>query len=148
MIFQAQSGIQPPKPNLAEIVAAFVNVLQSRVVFNAYGFNFDIAFDTKGTSPAAQVIMERFVKTDKLADRGLNNLRGAGLRLYYESSHAKCDLRVEPSENRVEAVRFFAHINYHYDLSEGQEIPLDTLRSDFPGKYQTFIDDVERLVIA
>lgn len=149
LIFQDQSGARLPKAQLAVIASRFIELLRDRVSFSAYGFNFDIAFDSKGDAPAAQAVMDRFIRADRLTERGLHNVRGAGLQLYYESSGAKCDLRVEPFENRVEAARFFAHINYHYELGEGQNIPdVATLRSDFSGKFQTFIDDLEGLLIA
>ena len=149
LIFQDQSGISPPKPRLAEIVSGFANLLRDRTHFIAYGFNFDIAFDSKDDAPAAEIVLGRFIRADRLAERGLDNLKGAGLRLYYDSSQAKCDLRIEPLENRRDAARFYAHINFHYELGDDDEIPdLATLRSDFAGKFQTFKDDLERLVIA
>lgn len=150
LVFEDQSGEGQPKPRLPEIVEGFVGLLQQKGIsrFIAYGFNFDIAFDASGDAPAAQVIRDRFVKADKLSQRGLQNVEGAGLRLYYRSSEAKCELRIEPLGNQSDTFRFFAHINYHYELSEDQSIPaLDTLRSDFLGKWSLFTQDLERLLI-
>jgi hypothetical protein len=147
-VFEDRSGGNP-KAKLAEITSEFVRLFASKGidVFRACGFNFDIAFDAPGASLAAKVVMDRFVKVDQLNTRGGISLIGAGLRLYFDTNEAKCDLRIEPRESNPSAPRFFSHANYHYDLSGKQFPPVDTLKSDYLGKWNVFTDLVERLVV-
>ena len=147
-IFEDRSG-DPPKGRLAEITSEFVRLFSSKGIdlFAAYGFNFDIAFDAPGPSLAAALVMERFVKADELKRRGSISLNGAGLRLYFDTAEAKCDLRIEPRESDPSAPRFFSHINYHYDLAGKQFPTVDMLKSDFLGKWNVFTDLVGRLVV-
>jgi hypothetical protein len=149
LVFEDQSDAIPPKVRLAEIVEGFVQLFASKGIsqYRAYGFNFDIAFDARGDSPAAQLIMERFVRADQLSQRGNICPDGSGLRLYFGTGEARCDLRIEPLENKVNSPRYFSHINYHYDLPTGQFPQLDILRSDFQGKWGLFVDLLERLLI-
>ncbi len=154
LILQDQSGVRPPKGRLAEIAVGFAQLLQQKNAsqFTAYGYNFAIAFDAPDDAPVAQLIRDRFVKADRLRDRGLDNIQGAGLRIYYTSSEAQCDLKLEPLEgavvaDRFQTFRFFAQVNYHYALQEGQGIPpLDTMRGDYLGKYDMFTQALERLL--
>jgi len=146
--FEDRSGHSPPKGRLAQIASEFVKLFSTKGIdsYRAYGFNFDVAFDAPGTSLAARMVMDKFVKVDELNTRGGITLGGAGLRLYFDTSEAKCDLRIEPRESNPSASRFFSHINYHYDLAGKQFPAVDTLKSDFPGKWNVFIDLVERLL--
>ncbi len=148
-VFEDQSDSIPPKARLAEIVQGFISLLASKGVaeYRGYGFNFDIAFDAPGDSPASQLIMERFVNADQISRRGGIAPVGSGLRLYFGMAEAKCDLRIEPRENRTNSPRFFAHINYHYDLPEGNFPAADALRSDFQGKWGVYTDLMERLLV-
>ena len=147
-IFEDRSG-DPPKGRLAEITSDFVRLFSSKGVdvFRAYGFNFQIAFDAPGPALAAALVMERFVKADELKRRGSISLNGAGLRLYFDAAEAKCDLRIEPRESDPTAPRFFSHVNYNYDLAGKHFPPVDTLKSDFLGKWNVFTDLVERLLV-
>jgi len=148
-IFEDESNDVPPRLRLPDVVQAFIRLFATKGVteFRAYGFNFDIAFDASGDSPAAQVILERFVKSEQLERRGGITPQGSGLRLYFSMGEASCDLRIEPHENKVNSPRFFSHINYHYDLPDGQFPQADALKADFQGKWGIFEDLLERLLL-
>lgn len=149
LLFEDQSDGLTPRSKLAEVVDSFVRLVGPKGIerFRAYGFNFDVTFDASGDSPAAKTIMQRYVKADLLADMQIRELGGAGLRLYFKEGEATCDLRIEPAESKVEAVRYFAHINYHYKLDDGMFPQLEQVRSDFPGKWALFTQLLERLLI-
>ncbi len=148
-IFEDQSAEIPPKARLAEIVDGFIRLFVSKGMsqFRAYGFNFDLEFDSRGDLPASQQITERFVRSDQLTRRGNVSLLGSGLRLYFNVGEAKCDLRIEPKGNDVNSPRYFSHINYHYELPSGDFPTQDVLRSDFQGKWGVFVDLLDRLLI-
>ena len=148
-IFEDRSADLPPRARLPEIVDQFVRLFASKGVsqFRAYGFNFDVAFDAPGSSLAAQLVMERFLKPDEFSRRASITLKGAGLRLYFSCGEANCDLRIEPRENKLDAPMSFSHINYHYDLAGVQFPAQDLLKSDFLGKWTVFTDTLSRLLI-
>lgn len=146
--FEDRSGHSPPKARLAEIASEFVKLFSTKGidVHRAYGFNFDVAFDAPGALLAARLVMDRFVKVEELKRLGGIALKGAGLRLYFDTSEATCDLRIEPKESSPSSPRFFSHINYHYDLAGKQFPSIDDLKSDFLGKWNVFTDLIERLL--
>ena len=149
MLFEDQSGELRPGSKLPEVVDSFVGLIGPKGVsrFRTYGFNFSVTFDASGDSPAAETIMDRYVKGDLLAQRQVSDLSGAGLRLYFKEGEATCNLRIEPADNKVDAVRYFAQINYHYKLDDGKFPPLDRVRSDFPEKWTHFTQLLEKLLV-
>lgn len=149
MVFEDQSDAMPPKGELAMVVGRFIEMIRSKGVtdYRAYGFNFDLLFDARNDVPAARNILDRYVTADRLSDRGITSLEGAGLRLYFTRGDAKCDLRIEPKEQERESFRYYAHINYHYELPDRKFPPLDRIQSDFMGKWELFEQDLERLLI-
>jgi len=146
--FEDKSADTPPKGRLAEIVNAFAGLLATKGLstFRAYGFNFEIAFDAPGDHPAARLLLDRFVQADKLKERGKIEPVGAGLRLYFNTGDAKCDLRIEPRENKPNSQRLFAKVNYHYELPDGALPSSDLMKSDFKGKWGIFTEQLERLL--
>lgn len=148
LIFADQSADMPPKGRLSEIVTAFAALLATKGLteYRAYGYNFEVAFDAPGEHPAAYLLLDRFVRADQLKERMNIEPDGAGLRLYYPSGGARCDLRLEPRESKPNSPRFFARINYHYELPEGKLPAADVLHSDFHGKWAMFVEQLERLL--
>ncbi len=76
----------------------------------------------------------------------LSDVTGAGLRLFFNSANAQCNLRLEPRENRPNAARIFAAINYHYEVGESGLPGVDIMRSDFLGKWGMFNQLLEGLM--
>jgi hypothetical protein len=148
-VFEDQSDAVPPRLRLPDIVQGFIALFASKGLsqFRAYGFNFDVAFDASGDLPAAEMILERFINSEQLHRHGGIMPHGAGLRLYFSKGEASCDLRIEPRENKVDSPRFFSHINYHYDLPDGQFPQADVLKGDFQGKWGIFVDLLERMLL-
>jgi len=148
LVFEDRSADIPPKGRLAEIVSGFGALLSGKGLseFRAYGFNFEVAFDAPGEHPAAFLILDRFIKTDKLKERGNIEPDGGGVRLYFSSGGARCDLRLEPRENQPNSPRFFGKINYHYELPDGKLPSADVLQSDFHGKWGIFTELLDRLM--
>lgn len=153
LIFEDKSADIPPRGRLPEIAHGFTALAAKKGLskFLGYGFNFHIAFDAPGDSAAASLLLDRFVRTDRITERASIKPVGAGLRLYFDmagASPAICRLRIEPRQDKRDTPRFFGEINYHYDLPEGVLPDPDLLKSDFHGKWQFFADLVERLVIS
>jgi hypothetical protein len=147
-IFSDQSADIPPKARLAEVVEAFLRLMASKgAAYRAYGFNFEVAFDSPGDTTAAELVLGRFIKTDAISKRVSMEPKGAGLRLYFDMANAICNLQLDPRLEEVNAPRFYAKINYHYELPEGALPQADVLKSDFQGKWGIFIDLLERLLL-
>ena len=149
MLFEDQSGDMPPRGDLATVVGRFIQLIGPKGIteFEAYGFNFDVLFDTKDDVPAAKTILDRYVVADRLSEHGITSLEGAGLRLYFTSGDARCDLRIEPQEQKRDSFRFFAHINFHYELPDHEFPTLDRIQSDFVGKWTMFEQVLGSLLI-
>ncbi len=150
LVFHDHSGDTSPSARLPDIVQAFVELFRSKgVQFKAYGYNFAMAFDAPGDSSAAVAILERFTDAKAIRQANISPL-GAGLRLYFEEGKALSTLLLEPRiEGQLLATtspRFFASINYHYDLTASAVALEDTLKSDFLGKWQIFTGLLERLL--
>lgn len=148
-LFSDRSADVPPKTRLLEVARGFTNLVVSKGVknFRAYGYNFTVAFDSSGETLAAEIIRDRFINMDVLSRRGNINLKGSGLKLYYDMADAACTLTIEPRESKVTSPRFFAQINYHYELSGNQLPATDVLKSDFHGKWNLFVDLLDRLLV-
>jgi len=146
--FSDRSADTPPKTRLAEVAHGFVKILTAKGLnqYRAYGYNFVVSFDAPGDLLPAELIKNRFLNSDALSRRANTQFKGSGIKLYYDTSDAACALQIEPFGNVPNAARFFASINYHYDLSGGTFPPEDGLKSDFQGKWTVFTDLVERLL--
>lgn len=146
--FDDKSDSKPGEARLPDIVHRFVGLLQAQNVdrFRAWGLNFDVAFDSRGDEVPSKVIADRFVDQGKLQQRGQMTVRGAGLRLYFDHADALCEMNLEPRFGKWDAPKFFAHINYHYELPDGQMPALDDLQLKYKGLYSVFIDLLGRLL--
>ena len=149
ILVEDKSAESTPKGRVAEITNGVAALLGSRGIhFRAYGFNFHLAFDAPGEALSGQAILDRFINGDRIRQRGdINDLTGGGIRLYFKSASAACDLRMEPVGNKPNNPRIFSAINYHYELVGGTDLPsADLLRSDFLGKWTMFTQLVEGLM--
>lgn len=151
-IFRDESDDWPRISRLPEVVYRFLDMLQKQeqgiTEFRAYGFNFDVAFDVRGDETAAEVIADRYVNKEALSEKGNIRLQGAALRLFFDyATGAKCDLRIEPRGNKLDSPRFFAHINYHYELQDRQMPPLETVKTAYLGLWPTFTELLEKLLV-
>ncbi|HLC29500.1 MAG TPA: hypothetical protein VJM51_01795 [Dehalococcoidia bacterium] len=149
IVVEDKSADPNPKGIVAEIVNEFVALLAGRGLskFRAYGFNFHLTFDTPGEELAGKFLSERFVRADLIQHKGNISVEGAGLRLYFDSADARCDLRLEPAENERNQPRLFAAINYHYPIEDRGLPDRASLQADFLGKWMMFTQLLERLVV-
>lgn len=147
-IFEDKSDDSPATGKLPEAVYKFISMLneQDAAKFRAYGLNFKVEFDARGDSSASEIIAERYVNVNAISERGGISVQGAGLRLYYEHSNgAKCELKVEPRLGAADAPRFFAQVNYHFDLAGGDMPPLDAMKTSYLGLLPQFEDLLDKL---
>ena len=147
--FQDKSDDQPGSSRLPRIVYDFLGLLQKQGLsrYRAYGINFDVAFDAKGDQSAAEIIAERYVNKDALSQKGQINVRGAGLQLWFNHVDAVCDLKVEPRLGKIDAPRFYAHINYHFELPDETMPPFDEFKTKYHGLWPQYTDMLETLFI-
>jgi hypothetical protein len=147
-IFSDLSADKPPKARLPEITESFLRLFASKgIQYRGYGFNFEVAFDAPGEGTAAQVLLNRFVKADSVSRKLGSSPVGAGLRLYFEMTNAICNIQIDPRREDLNSPRFYAKANYTYDLTQGSIPPADMLKSDFHGKWATFTDWLDRLLV-
>ena len=148
IIIEDKSADIPPKGRVADIVNDIVTLLGTKGLskFRAYGFNFHVTFDTPGEKLAGEFLAERFIRVDRIQQRGSITVGGAGLRLYFDYAKATCDFRLEPKQNRPNEPRLFAGINYNYAVGESGLPTGEIMRSDFLGKWTTFQQLLEGLI--
>ena len=148
-VFEDRSGDFEVRGELADIAAQFIGLLASKGItqYKAYGFNFHLAFDAPGELLAAELLKDRFINAAALETRGLTNLRGAGLRLFFPVGGALCSLRLEPREHNPNSPRFFCHANYNYELNESALPETGLLKSDFVGKWQMLLDLLKTMIL-
>lgn len=147
--FEDKSDEMPVTGKLPNIVDGFLTLLRNQGVekLRAYGFNFDVAFDAPGDQAASEVLAERYIDKEALLRKGQLDVRGAGMRLYFPHGDAQCDMKIEPRGGQVDSPRFFAHINYHFELAEMTMPPVDELRTKYQGLWPHFMDLLEALVV-
>ena len=147
--FQDKSEKTPGSSRLPTIVYGFLDLLQKQGLtrYRAYGINFDVAFDAKGDQSASEVIAEKYVNKDALSQKGQINVRGAGLQLWFNHVDAVCDLKVEPRLGKMDAPRFYAHINYHFELPDETMPPIDEFKTKYHGLWPQYIEMLETLFV-
>ena len=147
--FQDKSDETPGSSRLPRIVYDFLGLLQKQGLsrYRAYGINFDVAFDARGDQSAAEVIADRYVNKDALSQKGQVNVRGAGLQLWFNHVDAVCDLKVEPRLGKMDAPRFYAHINYHFELPDETMPPIDEFKTKYHGLWPQYIEMLETLFV-
>jgi len=142
--FQDESGGEPTKHRLPEIVQGFLSILRGQGLdsFKAYGFNFEVTFDVREYPTAAESIADQFINSKALKDRAELDISGAGVKLFFDHSGGRCRLVIEPRLQEVTTPVVFATINYHYDL-EGEDLPtLDELRVKYAGQWTHFKEQI------
>lgn len=149
LLFQDKSDDMPVTGRLPKVVQGFLKLLKNQGLesFSAYGINFDVAFDAKGDQAASEIIADRYLNKEALSKRGQIGIRGAGMRLYFTHSDAICDMSIEPRQGKVDSPRFFAHINYHFDLPDNTMPPPDELRTRYQGMWPQFTELLEGLFV-
>lgn len=147
--FLDKSDDTPGTGRLPNIVHGFLGLLQKQGLarFRAYGINFDVAFDVKGDQSAAETIAERYINKDALSQRAQIDVRGAGLQLWFPHVDAMCNLKLEPRLGKMDAPRFYVHINYHFELPNETMPPLDELKTKYHGLWPQFTEMLETLLI-
>lgn len=147
--FEDKSDEMPGTNRLPDIVHKFLALFQRQGVdrFRAYGINFTIAFDARGEQAASEVIADRYVNRDALSQRGQISVRGAALHLYFNHVDALCTMKLEPRLGKVDAPRFFANINYHFELADEQMPPLGELTTKYRGLWPQFTDLLDSLLV-
>jgi hypothetical protein len=146
--FQDQSGEEPTRHRLPEIVHGFLNILrrQGLDAYRAYGFNFEVTFDCRDYQTAAESISDQYVNFKALQDRAGIDVRGAGVKLFFDHSESHCRLVIEPRLQDVSTPVVFASVNYHYDL-DGADVPsLDDLSIKYHGQWTHFRELLEKLM--
>lgn len=148
IIIEDKSSEIPPKNRVPEIVTALVALLGPKGLtqFKAYGYNFQVEFDTPGDQLAGDFLATRFVNASKIHEKGDIQVNGAGLRLFFDYANAVCDFRFEPKNNKPNSPQLFAAINYHYEVGEDGLPASDLMRSDFQGKWGSFQQLLDALV--
>ena len=106
-------------PDRAARIAEYIGK-QSNQSYAAVGLNFDIEVESEDEELPSKVLLSRLVKEDALGDTGYDII-GASARFWYVVRDRRCDLRIEPRENRYEGRNYFAHLNVHIDM--GNEVP-------------------------
>ena len=149
IIIEDKSANIPPKGRVADIVNDLVVLFAARGLskFRAYGFNFHVSFDTPGERLAGEFLAQNFLQVERIQQKGAIQIGGAGLRLYFDFANATCDFRLEPRQNRPNEPKLFAAINYNYDVEESGLPTGEIIRSDFLGKWTTFQQLLEGLML-
>lgn len=147
--FEDKSDDMPGTNRLPEIAHKFLALFQRQGVdrFRAYGINFTVAFDARGEQAASEMIADRYVNGDALSQRGQINVRGAALHLYFNHVDALCTMKLEPRLGKMESPRFFANINYHFELADEQMPPLDELKTKYLGLWPQFTGLLDSLLV-
>ena len=117
--FEDQSDAIPPATSkLAEVAHGFMQLFGQQALekYRAYGWNFDVAFDAPGPQTAAAMIADTFLDASTLKKRAQITPTGAGIRVFFEQGAARCQLQLEPKQQDLNTPRFYAHINYHYEI--------------------------------
>ena len=123
-------------PDRAARIAEYIGK-QSNQSYTAVGFNFDIEAESEDEELPSKVLLSRLVKEDALGDTGYDII-GASARFWYVVRDRRCDLRIEPRENRYEGRNYFAHLNVHIDM--GNEVPsTEWLSQALEQEYRDFI---------
>ncbi len=150
IILEDQSDVIPPSSGkLPEVANGIIQMLRRQGIehYRAYGWNFDVAFDAPGEESAAALISTSFLNTKFLSDRAQVTALGAGVNVFFEQSGALCQLKLEPRLGDLNTPRFFAHINYHYEMGENDSPPdLDGLRLAYHGLWGSFLEILGKLV--
>ena len=147
--FQDKSDTTPGTARLPEIVQGFLGLLQKQDVdrFRAYGINFDVAFDSRGDQPPSEILADRYLNREAFVQRGQISVRGAGLRLYFSHLDARCEMNIEPRFGQVDSPKFYAHINYNFDLADEKMPPPEELKTKYHGLWPQFSELLEKLLI-
>ena len=110
---------------------------QSNLSYAAVGLNFDIEVEPEDEELPSKVLLNRLVREDALGDTGYD-IMGASARFWYAARNRRCDLRIEPRENRYEGRNYLAHLNVHIEL--GGEMPsAEWLSQALDQEYRDFI---------
>ena len=122
-------------PGRAARIAEYIGK-QSNQSYAAVGLNFDIEMESEDELPS-KVLLSRLVKEDALGDTGYDII-GASARFWYVVRDRRCDLRIEPRENRYEGRNYFARLNVHIEI--GNEVPsAEWLSKELDQEYHDFI---------
>lgn len=117
-------------------IAAYIGK-QSNLSYSAVGLNFDIEVESEDEELPSKMLLSHLVKEDALGDTGYDII-GASARFWYVVRDRRCELRIEPRENRYEGRNYFAHLNVHIDI--GNEVPsAEWLSQALDQEYQDFI---------
>ena len=148
-LFEDKSDVLPGTHRLPEIVDGFLNLLRKQGVdrFRAYGINFTVEFDSRGDQAVSEIIAERYLNRKALSEKGQIAVLGAGIRLFFQHVDAMCDMKIEPRKGKVDSPRFFAHINYNFDLPDETMPPLQDLMTKYLGLWPQFTQLLDTLVV-
>jgi hypothetical protein len=144
--FEDQSDTPAGGGRLPDVATAVLNMVAFET-YRAYGWNFDVAFDAPGEESASALISHSFLNGKAFSERAQVSPLGASIFITFDQGTARCGLTLESLNRDLNTPRFHGHINYHYELQEGQALPsLDELRIMHNGLYGSFIELLDRLV--
>ena len=117
-------------------IAAYIGK-QSNLSYAAVGLVFNIEVESEDEELPSKVLLSHLVKEDALGNTGCDII-GASARFWYVVRDRRCDLRIEPRENRYEGRNYFAHLNVQIDI--GNEVPsAEWLSQALDQEYHDFI---------
>lgn len=123
-------------PNRAAQIAEYIGK-QSNQSYAAVGLNFEIEVEAEDEELPSKVLLSRLVKEDALGDTGYDII-GASAKFWYVVRDRRCELRIEPRENRYEGRNYFAHLNVHINMED--EVPsTEWLSQVLEQEYRDFI---------
>lgn len=147
ILIRDYSDVLPGTDRFTGIVTNFVKLLShsSGVSYHAFGLNYDISFSLQLDEPPAATIARKFINRDTIASAAGLDVVGGGVRFFYLKEDTRCNLYLEPRENKLDASKFYAHINVHFQItdsfpSRGQ------LESSFRREYDEFIRAVDAIL--
>jgi hypothetical protein len=142
------SDEKPSTIKLPRIVVGFVNLITKScgMSFRAMGFNFDVAFSLGSSELPAQIIAKRFINQEAIKRAVGKDILGGGVRFFYQKDGSRYNIYLEPQNSRLDASRFYAHINVHMNLADAQ-LKEGELGTIFNREYNEFIQAVEAMVI-
>lgn len=134
------SETKPGSDKFPKIVSGFAALLLQTggARYRAFGWNFDVEFSVDEDELPARIICRKFINSEAIRSRTNLDIYGGGIRLFYQKG-AQYTLHLEPRENKVDATRFFAHLNVHFQVS-GALPNLDDLETSFKAEYETFVE--------
>ena len=142
--FQDLSSSVPASDDFVERTSRIVNYLLDRLSadLKAIGLNFTVAVDSSVPDLQAKALLP-LVNDKILRDSDAEGL-GASTRLWFKSKGVRYELRIEPLGNDLNAAKFFAYVNSHFD-AEPLALSEDWLARSLREQFDEFLGFLNRI---